>query len=70
MSSGENFPCCTRSSVPTMMRTMLYRNPSAATVKVTRSPWRRTWALVTVRVKSPLSRLSKVQKEEKSWRPT
>ena len=70
MSWGVNFPCCTRKSVPTMMRTMLYRKPSAATVKVTRSPWRCTRAWVTVRVRSPFSRLSRVQKEEKSWRPT
>ena len=31
ISSGAIFPCCTRSSVPTIIRTMLYKKPSAAT---------------------------------------
>ncbi len=42
---------------------------SAATVKTTRSPRRSTPAAETVRHRSPFSRLSRVQKEVKSWRP-
>ena len=69
MSAGAKRPCCTPSSVPVIMRTMLYRKPSAATVKRTMSPSRVTRLSVTVREKSPTSRLSSVQNEVKSWRP-
>ena len=38
-----------------MIRTMLYRKPSAATVKVTMSPWRSTREVVTVRADASIA---------------